>query len=136
MVRKLRKAWQLAPRRACSQDAIETQAIITACETLIASVLKPRALPATRRVDCNYLIDIRGDWRAGRYRFLSRYRSGMAHNEGYEFDSPFARIDHMGPHCFDIHWMRHTGAWWPICTGKTLTEALHVIETEDVFRFF
>ena len=42
------------------------------------------------------MVDIHGAWAAGRYRFMQRYRSGMQHNLGEEFDAPFARIDRMG----------------------------------------
>src|SRR3978361_207090 len=77
-------------------------------------------------------IEIRGDWRAGRYRFLRLYRSGQPHNEGMEFDAPFARIDRMGPDRFDIYWMRHTGTWYRLHTDKTLAEALHILETDPV----
>ncbi len=61
---------------------------------------------------------------------MQRYRSGMAHNTGEEFDAPFARLDHMGPDRFDIQWMRHTGQWWRLYTGLTLSEALRTIEED------
>ncbi|MEZ5845191.1 MAG: hypothetical protein R3C70_00405 [Geminicoccaceae bacterium] len=70
--------------------------IVTTCETFIADILKPRFLPDIRPTEWNYVIDIHGAWAAGRYRFMQRYRSGMAHNRGEEFDAPFARIDRRG----------------------------------------
>ena len=79
----------------------EKQMIVAACEAFIADVLKPRFLRDIRPTEWNYVIDIHGAWSAGRYRFMQRYRSGMAHNRGEEFDVPFARIDRMGPDCFD-----------------------------------
>jgi hypothetical protein len=30
--------------------------------------------------------------------------------------------------------MRHTGQWWPMYSGKTLAEALHILETDPVLR--
>jgi hypothetical protein len=55
-----------------SPDATEKQAIIDACETFIATVLKPRFLPSIKPTEFNYMIDIHGEWRAGRYRFMKR----------------------------------------------------------------
>ena len=71
---------------------------------------------------------------AGRYRFIQRYRSGMAHNRGAEFDAPFARIDRVGPNRFDIYWMRHTGKWWRLYAGVTLVEALRILETDGILH--
>ncbi len=65
---------------------------------------------------------------------MQRFRSGMDHNRGAEFDAPFLRIDRMGPDCFDIYWMRHTGTWWPLRVGVTLAEALRIVETDEVLR--
>src|SRR3954465_16094153 len=85
------------------------------------------------------VIDIHGDWRAGRYRFMVRFRSGFPDNAGQEFDAPFSRIDRMGPDRFDIYWRCHTGQWWPLYQGplyqgKTLAEALDIIGSDPVLR--
>jgi hypothetical protein len=120
--------------RPAKVDDLEKQAIIVACETFIRNVLKPRFLPEIRPTEWNYVIDIHGAWMAGRYRFMQRYRSGMAHNCGEEFDAPFARIDRMGRDRFDIYWMRHTGKWWRLYTGLTLVEALQIVETDGVLH--
>ena len=116
MARTAPMTWQRASRPPPVGEA-ERNAIVAACEALIRDVLKPRFLPEIRPTDWNYPVDIRGDWRGGRYRFMQRYRSGMAHNRGEEFDAPFARLDRMGPDRFDIQWMRHTGQWWRLHTG-------------------
>ena len=71
----------------------EKQAIVAACVTFIRDVLKPRFQPQVRPTEWKYVIDIHGAWAAGRYRFMQRYRSGMQHNRGEEFDAAFARID-------------------------------------------
>ncbi len=107
---------------------------MAACESFIRDVLKPRFLPQIRPTDWNYVVDIHGAWAAGRYRFMQRYRSGMAHNRGEEFDAPFARIDRVGPDRFDIYWMRHTGKWWRLHVGVTLVEALEILETDGVLH--
>ncbi len=131
-----RKQWigTLRAERPAAVDDLEKQAIIAACETFIRDVLKPRFLPEIKPTKWNYVIDIHGAWAAGRYRFMQRYRSGMAHNRGEEFDAPFARIDRMGRDRFHIYWMRHTGKWWRLYTGVTLAEALRIFETDGVLH--
>jgi hypothetical protein len=113
-------------------DASEKAVIVAACEAFIGGVLKPRFLPQIRPTQWNYVIDIHGAWAAGRYRFMQRYKSGMEHNRGDEFDAPFARIDRMGPERFDIYWMRHTGKWWRLHVSVTLAEALRILGTDGV----
>jgi len=120
--------------RPAAVDELEKQAIIASCETFIRDVLRPRFLPEIRPTEWSYVIDIHGAWAAGRYRFIQRYRSGMEHNPGEEFDAPFARIDRMGQDHFDIHWMRHTGTWWRLHTGMTLVEALRILETDGILH--
>ena len=96
MARK--KQWMRSSRapRPALPNALEKAVIVAACEAFIGDVLKPRFLPQIRPTQWNYVIDIHGAWAAGRYRFMQRYRSGMEHNRGDEFDAPFARIDRMG----------------------------------------
>jgi len=126
------KQWMAATRapRPVIPGEAEKHAIIAACEAFIRNVLKPRFLPEIKPTQWNYMVDIHGDWAPGRYRFMRRYRSGMDHNFGAAFDAPFARIDRMGPDCFDIYWMRHTGTWWRLHVGVTLAEALRILEAD------
>jgi hypothetical protein len=122
-----------APRPAPA-DEVEKRAIISAGETFIREVLRPRFLPEISPTEWNYAVDIHGAWAAGRYRFMQRYRSGMEHNRGEEFDVPFARIDRMGRDHFDIYWMRHTGKWWRLHAGVTLADARRILETDGVLH--
>jgi len=80
------------------------------------------------------VIDMHGAWAAGRRRFIQRYRSGMEHNRGEQFDVPFARFDRMGRDCFDSCWMWHTGKWWRLHTDAALTEALDRLEADGIFH--
>ena len=130
------KRWVRISRseRPAAVGEAEKRAIIVACETFICEVLKPRFLPEVRPTEWNYVVDIFGSWAAGRYRFMQRYRSGMEHNRGEEFDSPFARLDRVGRDRFDVYWMRHTGKWWQLYIGASLGEALHILETDNVLH--
>ena len=134
MARKKRRIGTAQTARPDTVDGLEKQAIIAACEAFIRDVLKPRSLPEIRPTEWNYVIDIHGAWAAGRFRFMQRYRSGMDHNRGEEFEAPFARIDRMGRDRFDIYWMRHTGKWWRLHTGVTLAEALRILDTDGVLH--
>lgn len=91
-------------------------------------------MPDIKPTAWNYPIDIHGAYAGGRCRFMVRYRSGFEANRGQEFDSPFARIDRMGPDSFDVQWMRHTGQWWRLRDGLTLAGALQEVETNEVLR--
>jgi hypothetical protein len=83
-------------------------------------------------------VDIYGKWRASKYSFLLRYRSGFPENAGDEFDSPFARLDHV-EECiaetrFDLMWQRHSGQWWRAYPSVKLEEALRLIETDPLVQ--
>jgi hypothetical protein len=131
---KKRQVWTAGNARPAPPDEAEKKTIIAACETFVRDILKPRFLPEIRPTEWNYVVDIRGAWAGGRYRFLQRYRSGMADNLGEEFDAPFARLDRMGPDRFDIYWMRHTSRWWRLYTDVTLAEAFHILETDGILH--
>jgi hypothetical protein len=127
MARKRNLIWAAAAPRPAAVGMSERLRIKARCDDFIATVLKPTLLPEVTPTQFNYPVDIRGDWRAGRYRFLARYRSGHDDNAGEEFDRPFARLDHMGPDRFDFYWMRHTGTWWPLDSGLLLEDALDAV---------
>jgi hypothetical protein len=113
----------------------EKAAIVSTCGAFIREVLKPRFLPEIRPSnEFNYCVDIFGEWRAGRYRFMQRYRSDSPIRIRDEFELPFARLDFMGPDRFDIYWMRHNDQWWPVHHGVPLKEALELIVSNPVLH--
>jgi len=106
--------------------------IAATCERFIAEVLKARFLPDIRPTEFNYPVDIIGKWRGHRYSFIQRYRSGFADTAGAEFDSGFARLDHLSGDLFALMWHRHTGQWLCLRPSVTLAEALLLMETEEL----
>ena len=114
--------------------AEEKHVIAAACGRFIAGVLKPRFLPQIRPTSFNYPVDLFGKWRGSRYSFILRYRSGFPENLGEEFDSAFARLDHVEERIaetrFDVMWHRHTGQWLRLHSAVPLEQALSLIETE------
>ncbi|QCI65272.1 hypothetical protein [Phreatobacter stygius] len=126
--------WSSGKPRPAPLAGPEKDRIIAACEGFIRDVLKPRFLPAIRPTEFNYCVDIFGKWAGGRYRFIQLYRSGFVENLGDEFEAPFARLDYMGPGRFDIQWMRHTGKWWPLYAGLSLSRALAALESDELLH--
>jgi hypothetical protein len=112
--------------------------IAAVCQQFIADRLKPRFLPEIRPTEFNYPVDILGKWRAAKYSFVTRYRSGFPENRGEEFDSAFVRLDHVEERLaetrFDVMWHRHTGQWFRLHAAATLEEALHLIEIDELLH--
>lgn len=71
---------------------------------------------------------------ARRFHRAEQTRSGFADNRGEEFDAPFVRLDWIAPDHFNIQWHRHTGAWFCLYRGKTLAQALKLIETDGILQ--
>lgn len=112
----------------------EKALIASTCQQFIDDVLRPRFLPAVQPTEFNYPVDIHGQWHGARYRFVQRYRSDSEDNAGYEFDAPFVRLDWTGPDRFNIQWHRHTGAWFCLHRGKSLAQALRLMETDGILH--
>ena len=130
------RKWRWVKVKALTAE--EKTAIATACEHVITENLKPQFLAEVRPTPFNYPIDIFGKWRASKYSFITRYRSGHPENAGEEFNSAFARLDHV-EECltetrFDVMWHRHTGQWWRLYASVTLEEALRLIKTEPLLH--
>ena len=67
---------------------------------------------------------------------LSRYRSGFPENLGEEFDAPVVRLDWLSRDRFNIQWHRHTRTWFCLHRGKSLAQALKLIETDGILHRF
>lgn len=110
--------------------------IAAACAGFIVQALTPRLLPEIRPTTFNYPVDIHGAWRGHRYSFITRYRSGSLENLGEEFDTPFARLDHVEDYLaeirFDLMWRRHTGKWHRLHPLVSLGEAFELMSTDEL----
>ncbi|WP_245439594.1 hypothetical protein [Microvirga aerophila] len=105
-------------------------AITTACERLLAEVLRPRFLPAIRPTSFSYPVAITGKWHSNKYRFLQRFRSDDPDALEPKFDAPFASLGYVDRDCFDVSWHRHTEEWFCLYRSVSLTEALRLIESD------
>jgi len=108
--------------------------IAAVCERFITEVLVPRFLPEIRPTQFNYSIALSGRWRGDSYSFIQRHRSGFPDNAGAEFDSAFARLDHVGGERFNLMWHRHTGQWLCYRPRVTLRKAFALIEAEELLH--
>lgn len=125
--------WQWVPASERLDPATKS-GITAACEALIADRLLPRFLPEISPTPFNYPVGFHGKWHGKCYRFITRYRSGFADTLAEEFDAPFSRIEFVGKDRFDLAFFRHTGQWWPIYQGMTLTQALESIATDEMLQ--
>ena len=110
----------------------EKSAVTAAGQGLIDGFLKPRFLPTIWPTQFNYPVDILAKWHRTKYRFVQRYRSGFPENLGEEFDAPFVRLDWISRNRFDIQWHRHTGEWFRLHRGLTLTEAIVTLKSDGL----
>jgi hypothetical protein len=116
----------------------EKYAVGVRCNEFIDEVLRPRFLPEIRPTEFNYPVHMFGKWRASKFSFITRYRSGWEDSKGEEFDSAWVRLDH-DEECltdlrFHIMWHRHTGQWFPLHLSVTLDDALRLIESESILQ--
>ena len=130
VIRERKRRYTVSATWSKSLSEIEKAAISATCQGFIDTVLKPRFLSQIRPTEFNYPVDILAKWHGTRYRFLQRFRSGFPENRGEEFDAPFTRFDWIGPDRFDVYWHRHTGTWYCLYRGLSLTKALKAIETD------
>lgn len=130
-----RGTWVYVGGRAGIKPSSAEKGVITAaCEKFIAEVLKPRFLPEIRPTkEFNYPVAICGKWHGNKYRFVTRYRSDDPRSYAPEFDAPFARLEYVSQDRFDLSWHRHTGEWFCLHRGVSLSEAQHLIESEPYF---
>ena len=120
--------------RSTAFSAAEKSVVTATCEQFIDGFLEPRFLPIIRPTQFNYPVDILGKWHGTKYRFIRRYRSGFPENIGEEFDAPFARLDWIAPNRFDLQWHRHTGEWFCLHRGLTLTEAIDTLKSDGLLH--
>jgi hypothetical protein len=126
--------WVYVGGRAGNKPSVSEKSVITAgCEKFIAEVLKPRFLREIRPTEFNYPIAIYGKWHGNKYRFIMRFRSDHPDSFEPEFEAPFARLEYVNRDRFDLSYHRHTGEWFCLFDRVSLTEALHLIESDSHF---
>ena len=130
-----RGGWVYIGGRAGNKPPAGEKSVITAArEKFTAEVLMPRFLPKIRPTKFNYPIAIYGKWHGNKYRFITRFRSDHPDSFEAEFEAPFARLEYVNRDRFDLSYHRHTGEWFCLFDRVSLTEALHLIESDSHFE--
>lgn len=82
--------------------------------------------------ETNYIVDIYTDRKRQYFYFCAKYHARPKNRIADFFEIKFARLEytHEG---FNLAYMRHTGKWWELYRGLSLTKALKAIETEVHF---
>ena len=125
-----KKIWVLGkPKSPRAKPSDEERAkIVATLDAFVKNVLKPRFLREIKpTTQFNYPIDIIGDWRAGRYRFLQRFRSEC---EDLSLRNSTLRLRESTMSdriVFNHCWMRHTSVWWLQHRSVTLDDALKLM---------
>ena len=81
----------------------------------------------------NYIVDIHGRWRGGRFYFCSQYHCPGPNAISPSFDAKFARMTYAGGGRFSLAYMRHTGQWRELYTGLTVDESLATMREDPNF---
>lgn len=90
--------------------------------------------PPPESPESNHLTELWGKWHGSAYLFGGTYASPGPRALSPTFRVKYARMTSVGGGRFDLHYMRHTGQWWPLGQTVPLEEALRRIRTEPHFR--
>ena len=129
-----RKTWVYSPPKPVVPDDLKAE-VQTKAEALVEEFLKPQFIkPPPKNWRWNYIIDIHLKWHRSLFYFISTYRSRGPTAIKPTFESPFARLEHVGNRRFNLAYMRHTGRWWEVYQNLTLDQCLKIIREDPTFQ--
>ena len=133
---KRRKVWVYSPPRPPKPRVPDTlKATVEAgASELVEAVLKPEFVkPPPPDERFNYIVDIYTTWHRSFFYFCATYRSPHPDALSPTFEVRFTRLEYVGDDRFNLAYMRHTGKWWEVYRGLTLSECLTAIRDESLF---
>jgi len=137
MAKKAKKLWLSSSPKQSKPTVPDTekQLIEQKCNELIQTEFKPKYIdsPPTDH-DSNYRTDIFGKWYRNYFYFCSTYNCPSPRAISPSFESRSARLEYVGPDCFNVAYMRHTGQWWEILHGLSLEECLSEIRNNPLLH--
>jgi hypothetical protein len=137
MAKKAKKLWLSSSPKQSKPTVPDTekQSIEQKCNELIQTEFKPKYTdsPPTDH-DLNYRTDIFGKWYRNYFYFCSTYNCPSPRAIFPSFESRSARLEYVGPDCFNVAYMRHTGQWWEILHGLSLEECLSEIRNNPLLH--
>jgi hypothetical protein len=137
MAKKAKKLWLASSPKQSKPTVPDTdkQLIEQKCNELIETEFKPKYIesPPTDH-DLNYRTDIFGKWYRNYFYFCSTYNCPSPRAISPSFESRSARLEYVGPDCFNVAYMRHTGQWWEILHGVSLEKCLSEIRNNPLLH--
>lgn len=133
---KPRKMWVYSPPKspvpkvpASAKAEVQQKA-----DRFVETVLKPRHIkPPPEDNRFNYIVDIYTKWYRHYFYFCATYRSSDPDAPSPDFEVKFARLEYVGPDCFKLSFMRHTGEWIEIYPDIALDKSFASIKDDPFF---
>ncbi len=134
---KQRNPWDIHPQKqpqAKLPDSLKAEVEAKAID-LIENVLKPKhVLPPPEDGKFNYIIDIGAKWYRNYFYFVSTYACPGPNALSPDFESKFARMEHLGNGKFALYAMRYTGKEWiGVLDALSVDECMKAIQDDSWF---
>lgn len=133
---KRRRVWMYCPPKPPKPkvpDAVKAE-VSTKAQQLIDEDLKPKHIaPPPKKPEFNYPTDLFTKWFQSYFYFCATYACPHPDAISPTFEVRFARMGYEGEGKFNLSYMRHTGQWWQIYSGRTVDECLALIRDEPHF---
>ena len=137
MAKKKPKMWMyVSPKPPKISPSAEAKAEVQRkADELIETILKPRHVKRPpKKPRFNYIIEISSKWHGPYFYFVSTYASPSPTAISPTFESRFARLQYVGGKRFNLAFMRYTGRWIEVLSGRTLDECLMSIQDGGWFE--
>ncbi len=133
---KRRKVWMYCPpkpKKPRVPDGLKAE-VSTKSQKLIDEHLKPTHVkPPPKDPEFNYVTELFTRWYQSYFYFCSIRTSVDQDAISPTFERRFARMGYEGEDRFNLSYMRYTGQWWQIYSGRTVDECLTLIREEPHF---
>jgi hypothetical protein len=133
---KRRKVWMYSPpkpKKPKVHDSVKAE-LSAKAQQLINEHLKPlHVKQPPENPEFNYVTEIFTRWYQSFFYFCTTHASPHPEAISPTFETRFARMGYEGEGKFNLAYMRHTGQWWQIYSGRTIDECLTLIREEPHF---
>ena len=103
-------------------------------DCLVEKVLKLKYIkPPPKKPQWNYPIELWTKWHGCFFYFGSTWASPGPNQIAPSFENRFARLEYIGGRRFNLAYFRHTGEWWTIHKGLSLSKCLKLIGEDGPF---
>jgi hypothetical protein len=131
--RKVWMYWPPKPKKPQVPDGLKAE-VSAKSQQLIDDHLKPLHVKSPpKNPEFNYVTELFTRWYQSYFYFGAIYACPHPDAIAPTFESRFARMGYEGDGKFNLSYMRHTGQWWEIYSGRTIDESLTLIREEPHF---